>query len=92
MAEKEGFAPGTGAVPAPARGAEKPFTGWFFASAGFGRALLTPPSFIATKKKHHTVLSFVAEKEGFARQSPQPTPLAGETKVANCLGKIGLCM
>ena len=46
------------------------------------------------EKKHHTVLSFVAEKEGFepSRQSPQPTPLAGEVKVAKCLEKMGLCM
>ena len=35
---------------------------------------------------------FMAEKEGFARRSPQPTPLAGEVKVAKCLGKMGLCM
>ena len=27
---EKGIPPGTGPVPTPARGAEKPFTGWFF--------------------------------------------------------------
>jgi len=64
MAEKEGFAPGTGAVPAPARGAEKPFTGWFFASACSGRALLIPSFFYAARKRDRLCdLFFVAEKE-----------------------------
>jgi len=58
MAEKEGFAPGTGAVPAPALGAEKPFTRWFFASAGSGRALLTPPSFMQHEKETAYAISF----------------------------------
>ena len=59
----------------------------------FFSALRIPSICSGHEKKHHTVLSFVAEKEGFepSRQSPQPTPLAGEEKAANCPGKMGLC-
>jgi len=35
---------------------------------------------------------FVAEKEGFARHSPQPAPLAREVRAAILLKKMGLCM
>jgi len=44
------------------------------------------------KRDRKCDLFFVAEKEGFARQSPQPTPLAGEVKVAKCLEKMRVCM
>ena len=48
----DGGIPGaTGAVPPPARGAEKPFTGWFFASARSGRALRIPQRIDYTNKK-----------------------------------------
>ena len=75
---------GTGAVPPPARGTKKPFTGWFFPATG-GSFPSHPSFFYAARKRDRKCdLFFVAEKEGFepSRQSPQPTPLAGEPLTA----------
>ena len=75
---------GTGAVPPPARGTKKPFTGWFFPATG-GSFPSRPSFFYAARKRDRKCdLFFVAEKEGFepSRQSPQPTPLAGEPLTA----------
>ena len=75
---------GTGAVPTPARGTKKPFTGWFFPATG-GPFPSHPSFFYAARKRDRKCdLFFVAEKEGFepSRQSPQPTPLAGEPLTA----------
>ena len=68
----------------PARGTKKPFTGWFFPATG-GPFPSHPSFFYAARKRDRKCdLFFVAEKEGFepSRQSPQPTPLAGEPLTA----------
>ena len=71
-------------MPPPARGTKKPFTGWFFPATG-GPFPSHPSFFYAARKRDRKCdLFFVAEKEGFepSRQSPQPTPLAGEPLTA----------
>ena len=70
--------------PPPARGTKKPFTGWFLPATG-GSFPSHPSFFYAARKRDRKCdLFFVAEKEGFepSRQSPQPTPLAGEPLTA----------
>ena len=50
LAEKEGFALGTGAVPPPARGTKNPSTGGIFACLRAGRSLRVPLPFCLNKK------------------------------------------
>jgi hypothetical protein len=72
-------------VPPPVRGTKKPFAGWFFLPATGGSFPSHPSFFYAARKRDRKCdLFFVAEKEGFepSRQSPQPTPLAGEPLTA----------
>ena len=64
----DGGIPGaTGAVPPPARGAEKPFTGWFFTSACSGRTLRIPPSLFLKYKRDTFGVPFVFGGDGGIR-------------------------